>query len=173
MLAHSAGGQLVIQHRFYEDKLQGTANKLKVAEKDANDLRKDLAAALEQATKAEEEVKTLRDREKTDKKMLAEEIQKVVDAYERFLMGVGEGAKVRKGTSIHDSLKWLAAELDGFGDHMTSDRDYASLETLWAFCFALHEKGYDHHSKVIAKDSKHYWKISGEGDASAIKFFET
>lgn len=39
----------------------------------------------------------------------------MVNSYEQLLLGVGEKVKVQEGVSIHDSLDWLATELDGWG----------------------------------------------------------
>lgn len=98
---------LAIQQKFLEEKLQGANAKISNLERGNAVLRDELAATVDWAVKAEDEAKTLRSWEKEENKLVASEIQVVVNAYEQVLMGVGKETEVQEGVSVHDSLKWL------------------------------------------------------------------
>lgn len=58
-------------------------------------------------------------------------------------------------------------------EHMSTGRDYASLESLHAFAQAITETGCDHLGKIKAKEAKHYWASALEANEAAVAFFDS
>lgn len=167
-------------HRaFLEKKLERSETRLKSLEEELAIVRKKLDAeetlrkeAEERARTAQEELKTQRHAKKEEKKVVAMEAQKAIDAYLQLLMGAGEEADSPKNISVNDSLAWLANELDILGDHMAIGREYASIESLRAFAQSMIDSGCKHFGSMAVKEAKAYWACDLEASAAAIKFFD-
>jgi hypothetical protein len=167
-------------HRaFLEKKLERSETRLKSLEEELAIVRKKLDAeetlrkeAEERARTAQEELKTQRHAKKEEKKVVAMEAQKAIDAYLQLLMGAGEEADSPKNISVNDSLAWLANELDILGDHMAIGREYASIESLRAFAQSIIDSGCKHFGSMAVKEAKAYWACDLEASAAAIKFFD-
>lgn len=106
--------QQAIRDKFFAEKLQAKTSKISNLEKEVASLKNLLAAAENRATKAESDANSLHQREKDERKKVADGIQKVVNSYEQVLMGVGEEVEVQEGVSVENSLEWLAGEMDIF-----------------------------------------------------------